>query len=618
MHYASPERIVSGDLLPPYLDFTSKDIFKRIVYKELLRNAFAQCGITTNQSDSVHGQFGYVSDWSRNKPIISKWLEKQKNIPLDYSYLIGTFENENIRKEKKFILENISKEMIKNIDQTLNDPNFNQIYLSERLAAGGRLPMFGFPTQVRNLYESRPKRLPAEDVTDRHMDLALATFAPGSEIVKDKKVYLSVGFIDYENKNGSPKPIDGLSKYMDKVLYQCSECWYTAVLDDKNISKCPICGHIFSKNEVCDDICSPRGYCVDFSAAQKDFDGNFNWNPVKTNSRLDSQVTREIELKFVENTNLKLGNNIIPDRGVVRTINTNNGELFVVRKTAENGWVVPNLMENKKNVSQSERQIALVTSKITGIIILAIANENKNICINPLNKGSIDSINEVRPRLIKSAFMSWSELVRRSVSDYLDIRNNELSVDYSIRRDDENTHQYPSVYMMEQLENGAGYTDYLAALPAPQKHTVFIEPLLKKGKIYESLTGSHQNRCDTSCYDCLCDYYNQQKHGLLNWRLGLDIAALSDDNGYLPLYTGKNSYWHSILTKTESIIEKNYPDTELIKNDSFWFTSSSGKINFIYHPLWSDNFILNESKKISCQSGNIRYVSLLEFINNPI
>jgi Lhr-like helicase len=617
MHYASPERIVSGDPLPPYLDFTSKDIFKRIVYKELLRDAFVECGITPNQSDSVHGQFGYVFDWDKNKPVISEWLEKQKNIPVEYSYLISAFEDENLKKEKMFILENISKEIIVNIDQTLSDPNFNQIYLSERLAAGGRLPMFGFPTQVRNLYESKPKRLPAEDVTDRHMDLALATFAPGSEIVKDKKVFTSVGFIDFNWENGRVKVIDGLSKYNDEVLYQCPECWYTAVLKE-NIAKCPICGHIFNKGEICDDICSPKGYCVDFSAPQKDFDGNFNWNPVKTNSRLDSEVTREIELQFVEKTNLKLGNNEIPDKGVVRTINTNNGKLFGIRKTAENGWVVPDLAKDLKTSLQSERQIALVTSKITGIIILAMADWNDNICINPLSKGTIDSINEARPQLIKSAFLSWSELVRRSVSDYLDIRSNELSVDYSIRKDDENTHPYPSVYMMEQLENGAGYTDYLASLAATKKHDVFIAPLLGKGEIYKFLTGSHQDKCDTSCYDCLCDYYNQQKHGLLNWRLGLDIAALSNDNGYLPLYTNENSYWHSILAKTESVIKKNYPGTKLIKNDNFWFTKSDDKVNFIYHPLWSDDFILDESRKINCQSGNIRYVSLLEFINNPI
>ncbi|MDR2942710.1 MAG: DEAD/DEAH box helicase [Treponema sp.] len=623
MHYANPERIVSGDPLPPYLDFSSKDIFKRIVYKELLRNAFVNCGISTNKSDSVHGQFGYVYDWVKNKLVISDWLKKQTSIPENYSYLINKFDNEKIKGEKKEILKNISKEIISNIDETLSDPNFNQMYLSERLAAGGRLPMFGFPTQVKNLYESWPKGLPADDITDRHMDLALATFSPGSEIVKDKKIYTSVGFIDFTRKNGRIESIDGLNKYENKILYQCPECWYTAVLDNTNFSKCPICGHTFEedKGEICSDICSPKGYCVNFSEQPKDFDGNFNWNPIKISSRLDSEVTREIELKSIEKTNIKMGNNIIPDKGVVRTINTNNGELFHITKTSNNGWVNPDLVNFRIPPNAEEKQIALVTSKITGIVILAIAGENENICINPLFVGKINNINKIRPQLIKSAFLSWGELVRRSVSDYLDIRNSELSVDYSIRRDNEIQQAYPSIYMMEQLENGAGYTDHLASLQAKKKYNVFIEPLLKNGNIFEILTNNHQNYCDTSCYDCLCDYYNQQKHALLNWRLGLDVAMLSYNNNYLPSYTEENSYWHSILEKTEKIINNNnnFPETKLNKGDKFWYTSSEDKINFIYHPLWSEKYIQDTSKELLLLTNkSINYISLLEYINNPL
>jgi hypothetical protein len=476
--------------------------------------------------------------------------------------------------------------------------------------------MFGFPTQVRNLYESKPKRLPADDITDRHMDLALATFAPKSEIVKDKKIYTSVGFIDFTRKNGRIEAIDGLNSYDDMVLYQCPECWYTSVLDNHNLSNCPICGHIFEKGEICLDICSPKGYCVDFSVIPDDFDGNFSWNPIKIDSRLDSEVTREIELKFIDKTNLKLGNNIIPDKGVVRTINTNNGDLFQVCKTTENGWVVPDLVNFQIPSHAEERQIVLVTSKITGILLLAMTNENDNICIDPLFKGNIDSINKVRSHLIKSAFLSWGELVRRSVSDYLDIRNNELSVDYSIRRDNKDEKTYPSIYMMEQLENGAGYTDHLASLQADKKRDVMIEPLLENGRIYIKLTGKHQKNCDTSCYDCLCDYYNQLKHGLLNWRLGLDIAALSDNYSHLPLYTTEN-YWKSILTKTENILKNNNPDTKLIKEDAFWYIHLNDRANFIYHPLWSEKYILAQSTKIGFQFNNINYISLLEFINNP-
>ena len=43
-----------------------------------------------------------------------------------------------------------------------------------------------------------PNKLPAEDIVSRDIDMALNSFAPGHEIVKDKKVYKSVGVVDYE------------------------------------------------------------------------------------------------------------------------------------------------------------------------------------------------------------------------------------------------------------------------------------------------------------------------------------------------------------------------------------------------------------------------------------
>ena len=57
--------------------------------------------------------------------------------------------------------------------------------MSERLANAGFLPMFGFPTKYV-YYMKKPIRLPAQNVIDRNLDLAITEFAPGSEIIKDK------------------------------------------------------------------------------------------------------------------------------------------------------------------------------------------------------------------------------------------------------------------------------------------------------------------------------------------------------------------------------------------------------------------------------------------------
>jgi hypothetical protein len=443
------------------------------------------------------------------------------------------------------------------------------------------------------------------------MDIALATFAPGSEIVKDKRLYKSVGFIDFESNSGKIDIKDGLQKYKDKILYTCSVCGYTEVRDEHITNECcPICAHPFNKNrnEICYDICSPRGYCVDFEETKnkpQDFNGSFDWNPVQINTKIDDGTHQAIELKSVDKTNIYIGNNQIPEKGVVRTINTNNGSLFMIQKSQYNGWVVPSLA--KVNTSgQSERKIALVTTKVTGILEVGLNKSNSAICVNPLN-----SKKEERAAMIQSAYLSWGELLRKCIADFLDIETGELSVDYCLRKDQDKSEPYPIVYMIEQLENGAGYTNYLASLSPKEKRKIFIAPLLPEGKLFSFLTNEVHRKCDTSCYDCLRDYYNLYKHRLLNWRLGLDLAAVANDDLFIPKYTEENSYWRSVLVKMEKVLEQNL-ESKIVKEERFWYIQSSKQIKIIYHPLWSDDYI----DKLMPNQAGIHYVSLLDFINN--
>jgi hypothetical protein len=78
--------------------------------------------------------------------------------------------------------------LLAKIDDVATDSQrYPHASLSERLAYAGHLPMFGFPTQVRLLYQEVPKSLPPEREIDRTLDLAISQFAPGSQTVKDKK-----------------------------------------------------------------------------------------------------------------------------------------------------------------------------------------------------------------------------------------------------------------------------------------------------------------------------------------------------------------------------------------------------------------------------------------------
>lgn len=50
------------------------------------------------------------------------------------------------------------------------------------------------------------------------------------------------------------------------------------------------------------------------------------------------------------------------------------------------------------------------------------------------------------------------------------------------------------------------------------------------GELTEAwLRPEHAESCDTSCNLCLRDFYNLSFHGLLDWRLGLDMARIAAD-----------------------------------------------------------------------------------------
>ena len=87
------------------------------------------------------------------------------------------------------------------------------------------------------------------------------------------------------------------------------------------------------------------------------------------------------------------------------------------------------------------------------------------------------------------------------------------------------------VFLVERLENGAGYCNFLSGrryADIPLK--AIVEPLTKGGAIYELLCEEkHMNECTSSCYDCIRDFSNQNLHAVLDWRLGLDLARLADD-----------------------------------------------------------------------------------------
>lgn len=583
-YYQQPERMVSGAVGKPYIDLRSVDIAERIINKQVLREAFATGGFHLNHSSaSVHGSFGDVQEWEYNKKELKRWLDNNSN---EVERIIDVVIRNTplCNPDNRAILIEAVGNLPGEIDRViLEKREFNQNELSERLAAAGLLPMFGFPTQVRNLYCESPigkKRNESLNIVDRDEEDALYSFAPGTEVVKDKKVYKAVGFFDYTTEKGVNVPKDGLNLYENEMLYCCDDCnvsLFKPVSDNKgNVEHCPTCGNPLNPRLVA----SPLGYCVDFKAEVRDFNGRFEWLPMKSSVTLDVGKS-EIVLHDLNNTNISFGVNRKPATGVVNTINTNKNKGFSVVNTNSNGWVSSEHIAQpgcKLKKCSEEKNVSLMSSKVTGVLEVKITSTNKDVSIS-LGKS------EKKQAYVKASFLSWGTMLRKSIADYLDIDVSEFSMNYCNLKLDKNIIE-PVIYFVETLANGAGYANRIASSPEIAKEALIDNLDINSSKYVRMLLDEkHASTCDSSCYDCLQDYYNRDIHSMLSWRLGLDLAQIASDYRFVPSLTV--DYWKENIERTLTSMKASQDIEDLEQSGETWVISRKDEKFFLVHPLWS-------------------------------
>jgi len=197
-HFVDPQRIVSSPPPTPYLDVRRKKILQRMLIKEVLREAFSGVELgDQGRTDNVHGEFGQARNWPKYRAEVQSWINTH---PAQIERILeALLTRTELYQERQHLLDGVRYHLILKIDEIAEDvERYPHSALSERLANAGLLPMFGFPTRVRVLYQEHPpKDLPPKHAIDRDLDIAISQFAPGSETAKDKTVYTAVGLVHY-------------------------------------------------------------------------------------------------------------------------------------------------------------------------------------------------------------------------------------------------------------------------------------------------------------------------------------------------------------------------------------------------------------------------------------
>jgi hypothetical protein len=137
--------------------------------------------------------------------------------------------------------------------------------------------------------------------------------------------------------------------------------------------------------------------------------------------------------------------------------------------------------------------------------------------------------------------LSFGFLLRRAAATYFDVAQSELRV--GIRSVTKQPGDSPRVqlYIADTLANGAGYARHLgqpSVLNALMSDVVDVI----RGQALEGMRGHFRDPavCGTACYQCLLSYENLRYHGLMDWRLGMDVAEVVASG---TLATAPNPRW---------------------------------------------------------------------------
>nr|WP_292651943.1 DEAD/DEAH box helicase [Mesorhizobium sp.] len=581
-YFQRPDGITSDPPPPPYVDMSVLPILRRVLVKEVLREAFDALGLFgAASSESVHGEFGAAAAWFQPAPqppagsaaaatvrdLVAGWITQSQVRVEEICDILLESTQPGLRAQRQGIVAYATTGLVPDIDAAVRNTHLVQDQLSERLANAGVLPMFGFPTRVRNLYHKRPAaggQWPPEDVVDRALDLAISQFAPGSETVKEGLIHTAVGVVNYQrqgnqavempNPLGPPIPV-GL----------CRRC-QSVDAGNPPAASCQVCNGPASDYQII-NLSQPTGFRT-FYNQERDYDGSFDWTPRATRPKLSMGA---VPLTVHANFETFSG----PE--TVYVINDNNGELFEFEQFWGDSWMTRDALAKVTTRAPGApiagpdiRALAAISP--TDALIAGIHTWPAGVFADPLRV-------EGRAALYSLGFM-----LRRAAAVRLDVSDSELKIGLRTTVGSAGG-VIGQIFISDTLENGAGYSTHLGV---PTELEALLRDLCSPGMLgrldRRTHHDDHGHACQTSCHDCMRDYSNLAYHSILDWRLGIDMARLALDPA-APIDFSV-PYWNGVLGGAINRLHNALPGSALVQYGGLDGVQLGRRAIIAAHPLW--------------------------------
>ena len=638
-YFSNPHKITGDSPPTPFLTMNQERIFKRLLAKEVLRKAYVDeaIDISADEKSSVHGEFGNVGDaqvnWITYKTQIIHWIGANRNKIEETVDALITPQLSSKRDDFiNWITDtNTANGLIGKAQSVINNEEIATTDISEKLAEGGILPMFGMPTTIRNLYHGISKRLDPLSI-DRAQSMAIYEFAPGAQKTKDKAIHQVIGFTSdiintRINGNETVTNTRKLPFSMNRWFVRCRACGFfetyseerKADLENQNqFDSCPNCGEINpDKYQRPVKLKSPRAYRTNLSSGSDSKDDSellLSRPPIFAEKVNDPANPDQHQL--VINADL-----VISDKDVSWRVNTNSDKYFTGRLYNTNNrfpfnsvpgfwfndqWLLNDLavnsnengysIFNQPNATGFDEQIALASSKKTEIFRISPASVPLELDLNMFSREMDLPHIKAQSSGVRSGYYSAAFLLQRILADKLDIDPTEIEIaDIAMKNLEDGTDRRISeIILTDELPNGSGFVRYLYN----KFQNILTEtmnppdPNNYLGKIHSQ---PHLDKCKDACYDCLKVYRNMNYHSLLDWRLGIAMMRVMSDASYVCGANGNFAQyieirdWLAYATGLRNSFAQSFGFTHLTEVNGLpviKFGRNQKNVIMIVHPFW--------------------------------
>ena len=628
--FANPIDMVAGIPPAPFLDSRSTRIISRVATAELLRRAFyhhVQPKLEST-SESTHGSYGTISDWENYSAQIQNFLENENDLEeiVDRLSIYTRLTSEQVRNVK----DDLRNNLVPKIQMAVDNPNFIETNLSQRLAVAGILPMFGFPSRLRSLWKEdvHPNTNWSDkqkyEVSQRELSLAISYFSPGASLTSEGYSHFAAGFVYYDPLKGQRANPLGQPRYYRTCL-TCKEIYINQSMTD-----CYRCEKEGNHGQLSESVefYEPRGFRTDYRKRDAQ-DGE----RIATASVSQPSLHPAHQGEMDDSSFIGLSIEKWHDPVEVIKINDRRGNKYEIVEVPEAqgnakwNWVCqdeelypPAVWDDLKTryglpLQSDTKKIALGEIRVTDVAALTLKGVHISAETNGITTG-------FRCPAGYAAIRSFGELVRLASIKELSLQPDELEIGLQATTIAESGFLTHRIFIADSLDNGAGYAPQIAKPEILKQILHYINNDLRIR--YDEV--SHQ-ACTSACNRCIQRWENRF-YGDLNWRLGLDVAALA---------IGEALPTHRWFERTElfakqlksSWLQDRGELVQCVSGEDIWAIVNESRTSAVLlgHPLWlQDHDFINDTQDaaigfleddLGINERNIAFSDLYELSISP-